>query len=291
MTGFEQQYKCVLFGHALAEHGGISFCRLPLLEDAGCAHGFTLRHGGVSRPPMDSLNLGHNRPDDPENLAENYRRFARSAGFSLSSAAIVSYCHGAGIEVATQNERGWGFPGAPRFPECDGFVTADPGVTLITLHADCMPVFLFDPVQKAGGLVHAGWKGASLRIGKKAVLRMVSEFGCKSGDILAGIGPSICQACFEVDEDVFSVFERAFPDVECTIFDETRQKYLIDLWKVMAAQLSEAGIEPEHIQICGQCTCCQEGYFSYRRDKKLFGGTGAMAAYLRLGGTGSAGGF
>lgn len=282
MTGFEQEYARVLFGHTLAKHGGISFCSLPLLASAGCDHGFTLRHGGVSPAPLCSLNLGHNRPDDPKNVEENYRRFARSAGFSLSSAAIVSYCHGEGIEVATRNERGWGFPGAPRFPECDGFVSNDPEVTLITLHADCMPVFLFDPVQKAGALVHAGWKGASLRIGKKAVLRMVAEFGCKSVDILAGIGPSICQSCFEVDEDVFSVFEKAFPDVKCSVFDETRQKYLIDLWKVMAAQLAEAGIVPEHIQISGQCTCCRNEYFSYRRDKKLFGGTGAMAAYLKV---------
>ncbi|MGI6151556.1 MAG: peptidoglycan editing factor PgeF [Christensenellales bacterium] len=283
MTGFEHKYQQVIFGHTLARAGGISFCRLPLLDEAGCDHGFTLRHGGVSPPPMDSLNLGHNRPDDPRNVSENYRRFANAAGFPLPSAAIVSYCHGDGIEVATRQERGWGFPGAPRFPDCDGFVTVDPQVTLITLHADCMPVFLFDPVKKAGGLVHAGWKGASLRVGQKAVLRMVAEFGCKPQDILAGIGPSICKNCFEVDGDVFAVFEKAFPKIACSVYDEKRQKHLIDLWKVMAAQLFEAGVAPEHIQIAGPCTCCEEGYFSYRRDKKLFGGTGAMAAYLRLG--------
>jgi len=275
-------FENVRFGHTLAQSGGISFCRLPLLLEAGCDHGFTLRYGGVSPAPMDSLNLGHNRPDSAENLSENYRRFANEAGFPLSSAAIVSYCHGDGVEVATRNERGWGFPGAPRFPDCDGFVTRDPGVTLITLHADCMPVFLFDPVKKAGGLVHAGWKGASPRVGKKAALRMMDEFGCDPKDMLAGVGPSICQKCFEVDRDVFDVFQQAFPDVPCFEWDDSRQKYLIDLWTVMAAQLMEAGLLPEHIQIAGACTCCGEGYFSYRRDKKLFGNTGAMAAYLRL---------
>ncbi len=282
MTSFEQEYKRVMKGYTLAYSGGICFCLLPLLSEAGCDHGFTQRFGGVSPAPMDSLNLGHNRPDDPKNIDENYKRFARAAGFALDSAAIVNYCHGDGVEVATGHERGYGFPGGPRFPECDGLVTADPNVTLITLHADCMPVFLFDPVKKVGGMVHAGWKGASLRIGKKAVLRMISEFGCDSRDVLAGIGPSICQDCFEVDDDVHSIFAEAFPKAECSIYDDARQKYLIDLWKIMAAQLVEAGIEPQHIQISGQCTCCNADYFSYRRDKKLYGGTGAMAAYLRV---------
>ncbi|MGI6192103.1 MAG: peptidoglycan editing factor PgeF [Christensenellales bacterium] len=278
----KQDYDKVHFGHTLAPSGGISFCRLPMLAEAGCDHGFSLRYGGVSPAPMDSLNLGHNRPDSKENLSENYRRFAAAAGFPLSSAAIVSYCHGDGVEIATKNERGWGFPDAPRFPDCDGFVTVDPEVTLITLHADCMPVFLYDPIKKAGGLVHAGWKGASLRVGKKAVLRMAAEFGCNPKNILAGVGPSICPNCFEVDGDVHGIFEKAFPDVPCFAYDENRQKYFIDLWMVMAAQLMEAGVAPSNIQIAGVCTCCSEGYFSYRRDKKLHGGTGAMAAYLRL---------
>jgi len=110
----------------------------------------------------------------------------------------------------------------------------------------------------------------------------MGEFGSKGENILAGIGPSICKNCFEVDEDVYGIFKNAFPDIDCSEYDGKRRKYLIDLWMVMAAQLCEAGVLPEHIQISGECTYCSLDYFSYRRDKKRYGNTGAMAAYLKV---------
>jgi len=266
----------------ITDCGGVRLCRVPALVAAGCDHGFTLRCGGVSEAPFDSLNLGHNRPDDPQKVAENYRRFAAAAGFPLETAAIVSYCHGNGVERLTAAERGYGFPGAPRFPDCDGFITDDPEVTAVTLHADCMAVFLYDPVKKAGGMLHAGWKGTSLRIGRLAAEKMIAELDCSPQNILAGIGPSICADCFEVDEPVMRIFADAFPDVEAITYRKATGKYHIDLWHIMCAQLMEAGIQPENITVTAQCTCCGEGYFSFRRDGKLYGSTGAMAGYLRV---------
>lgn len=129
-----------------------------MIEQAGgTRHGFTQRYGGVSKSPFDSLNLGLKRPDDPEALEENYARLCRAAGLEREELAMAAYCHGDGVEIATCADRGKGF-GRGEFPPCDGLVTAEKGVTLMTLHADCMPLFLYDPIRRACGMVHSGWE-------------------------------------------------------------------------------------------------------------------------------------
>lgn len=280
---YEAAFAAMPCGFCIHENNGVKWVSLPLLEKAGgVSHGFAMRFGGVSEGPFWSLNLGWNRPDDKAAIRENYQRLADAAGFSYESMALVSYCHGDGVEVARAGDGGMGFPGGARYPDCDGLVTCERGVTLTTLHADCMPLFLYDPVRQAGAMVHAGWRGASLRVGQKAARKMIEAFGCRAENILAGIGPSICEACFEVDAPVMEIFKENFPNVPCIRWQEDTQKYHVDLWRVMGAQLLDAGLLPEHIMLSGLCTCCGEGFFSYRRDKKAIGETGAMAGFLRL---------
>ena len=280
---YEAAFAAMPCGFRICEKEGVKWVTIPAIEAAGgVSHGFAMRYGGVSEGPFSTLNLGWNRPDDKGAIETNYRRLAKAAGFPYESMALVSYCHGDGVEIAHSGDGGMGFPGGKRYPDCDGLVTQQRDVTLTTLHADCMPVFLYDPVRRAGGMVHAGWRGASLRVGKKAVLKMREAFGCRPQDILAGVGPSICAGCFEVDGPVMEIFQKAFADLPCISWTEETQKYHVDLWRVMGAQLMEAGLLPEHITLSGLCTCHDEGFFSYRRDKKTIGETGAMAAFLRL---------
>lgn len=282
MTAFLEQYAALRRGCAERSAGGIRWVVSEELEGLGCLHGFTLRFGGVSAPPFDTLNLGYNRPEPAENVTENYRRLAAAAGFDFSTMALCNFCHGDGVETATAAQCGWGFPNHPAFPPCDALASNDPAVTLVTLHADCMPVFLYDPAKRAGAMIHAGWKGNSLRIGEKAARRLMANYGCQPKDLRAFFGPSIGPCCFEVDEPVKRVFDAAFPGLPAARWDEARGKYLVDLVMTMAAQLFDCGLPVENMQDAGRCTCCGEGFFSYRRDKKRFGKTGAMAGFLRV---------
>lgn len=270
------------------EADGLAWYAVPALRDYGVCHGVTTRHGGVSQlPGLRSLNLGWNRPDPREAVAENYQRLANAAGFLMDSMALVNYEHGDGIARARNGDGGVGWrEGA--FAPCDALVSDSPDVTLITLHADCMPVFLFDPQKRAGAMIHAGWKGTSMRIAAKAVGRMTAEFGSRPQDLIAAVGPSISQARFEVGDDVLSIFAEAFALDAIDGVDgqpvvtrgQTSGKAHIDLWAVMALQLMEVGVQPAHMTITDTCTFENKNdFFSYRRDGRA---CGAMAGFLRL---------
>ena len=255
----------------------VGLFRLPSFSACpGIDHGFTAKTGGVSTGPFASLNLSFTRPEQHENVMENYRIFARAAGIPWESMVMDSYEHGTTILKVDRSDRGKGYLKDP-LPACDGLVTDDPAVTLITGHADCMAFFFYDPKKRAIGLCHAGWRGALARIGSEVVRHMVSSYGSDPKDILAGVGPSICPRCFEVGDDVADLFEEAFPS--CPLRGvNAKGKATVDLWQVALSQFTGSGILPEHVELMGVCTMEDDRLYSYRRD----GRTGGMAAYLRL---------
>lgn len=147
-----------------------------------------------------------------------------------------------------------------RFRESDGAITDQSGVLLTSMHADCIPLFFFDPVRRAIGMVHSGWKGTVKEIGRKTSLLMQETYGCKPEDILVHIGPGISLCCFEIDEDVFNMFKNPK-------FDKKGEKYYVDLKAYNRRMLEETGILPEHITVSEHCTCCEPEFFaSYRYD-------------------------
>ncbi|MEI7512132.1 MAG: polyphenol oxidase family protein [Candidatus Uhrbacteria bacterium] len=153
---------------------------------------------------------------------------------------------------------------------CDGFVTAETGITLTVTGADCFPVFVVDPVRRVIGIVHAGWKGIAAGIVSKLVQEM-EKLGATKENLLFGIGPGIRACHFEVKEDVSSVF----PD------KESIHNSHIDLPASITRQLETLGIARTQIEDCGLCTAClSDRYFSYRRDKPEI--IEAMMAYIRL---------
>ena len=262
-----------------AIQNNVAYAYARPLAELGVLHGVTKRQGGVSSPPYDTLNLGWNRPEHKQIIQENYRRLCKAAGFAYDSMVLCSYCHGDGIVEVTEKQMGAGFS-APPLPPCDGMITRSKEVTLITLHADCMPVLLYDPITQMAGICHAGWKGTSLRIGGKMVACMVA-MGAQAGDIVAVIGPSICPDCFEVDAPVMEIFLREFSGVDC--IQQRLPKYHIDLPGVMLAQLCEQGVQPHNVYKSEVCTFENTQYFSYRRDAPKWGSTGAMAGFIRIG--------
>ena len=276
---FLNLYRSVSRGYIYRElGGGIGVYRLPTFDACvSIDHGFSARTGGVSTGVFSSLNLSFTRPEQREHVMENYRRFSSSAGLPWDSMIMDSYEHGTTILRVDHDDCGKGYLYDP-LPPCDGLVTDDPSVTLITGHADCMAFFFFDPVKNAIGLCHAGWRGAKARIGSEVIRMLFSCYGSRPEDILCGVGPSICPRCFEVGDDVAEAFEQDFPS--CPLRGINRVgKATIDLWQVAVCQFVESGISPDHIELMGVCTMEDDRLFSYRREK---GRTGGMAAYLRI---------
>ena len=241
-------------------------------------HGFSTRNGGVSPAPYDSMNLSLTRDDSKQNVLRNYRIFFENANLDIESAVLVNHEHGANVLKVDRYDRGRGLFNEA-LPFCDGMITNDPTVTLVTLHADCGCLFLCDPVSGAIGLAHAGWKGTLKRIGGRMVERMKEEFSSDAKDIIAALGPCICKNCFEVDESIADAFTTEFSCADIKT-NGKKGKAFVDIEAAIIIQLVEAGLEPRNISSMGLCTFERSDIlYSYRRDK---GQTGAMIGCLKL---------
>lgn len=278
-----QQQQAALIKHGFiykrTNKGTGLYCAEALDKAGGVSHGFSTREGGITvDPPKASLNLSWTRCGSPEEVIANFKIFAEGAGIDYDDMAVVNHEHGANVLRIAHEHRGRGFYKDP-LPPCDGIITDDPTVTLVTSHADCGAYFFYDPVHRAIGMAHAGWKGTLLRIGAKMARRMAEEFDTDPSDIIAATGPCICRDCFEVDADLGEKFQSEFgyPGIS----RPGRQgKAYVDLELAAAVQFVEAGIRPESITLMNACTYeNRQHFFSHRRDKGI---TGSMAAYIKL---------
>ena len=146
-------------------------------------------------------------------------------------------------------------------------------MALVITVADCVPILLFDPIQKVIGIVHAGWKGTANAIVKRAIYKMQEEFKTETENVLAFIGPSAGVCCYEVSEEVAVKFENK-------IVPYDKAKIFVDLKKENAFQLQRQGVVPGNIEISELCTICEKQLFhSYRRDGKS---AGRMMAVIYL---------
>ena len=246
----------------------------------GVAHGFSTRLGGVSEGIYATLNLGMNRGDAPDRVRENYRRFCAAIGADMGNIVCASQVHGDTVRTVTAADLGIGLD-EPEPWQADGLVTDIPGVTLAVYSADCLPILLYDPVRRVVGAVHAGWRGTALGIAAKAVERMVDCYGCDRLDILAAVGPGISKCCFETHEDVPNAMTAAMAGGVLPFIQlKDNGKFAVDLKGINAKRLELAGVTPDHIAICGDCTACmRDKYWSHR----IMGTQrGSMAAMIEL---------
>ena len=185
----------------------VPFLAYPLLENTGIVHhGFSTRLGGVSTGNCATMNISTTRGDDPEAIAENKRRIAGAIGVLPEDMTFTHQTHTTNVAVVRKENRG------TRFSETDGMVTNETGICLVTFYADCVPLYFVDPVKHAIGMCHSGWRGTVGKIGKVTVQKMAEEYGCNPDDMVAAIGPSICQDCYEVSEDVIVEFKKSFDE-------------------------------------------------------------------------------
>lgn len=245
-------------------------------------HGFSTRKGGVSQDHLSSMNLSFSRGDSTENVYENYRRICNILGVSTENLVFSDQIHDTKIHVVTKEDRVGKNLEQKKLIGIDGLITNVPELVLATSYADCVPLFFVDTNKRAIGLSHSGWRGTVGKIGKKTVDAMTEAYGSNPKDIIAVIGPSICQDCYEVSEDVILEFKKILPPdiIACTIKNNQNNKFQLDLWLINQYILKEAGIPEENISVSGICTCCHSDlFFSHRASK---GQRGNMNGFLSI---------
>ena len=261
-------------------HGTSYLSCLPFERAGGIAHGFSTRLGGVSQGVCAGLNLGYNRGDDPEHVLENFRLFCRAIGADYEGIVKTRQVHLDHVQPVTGADKGRDlFRPAPW--ETDGLVTDVPGLCLTVFSADCVPVLFYDPHRRCIAAVHSGWRGTAMAIAARAVDRMVADYGCRPDHILAAVGPSISQCCFETHSDVPDAMTSALgPAAAPFLREQGNGKYHVDLKGIIRHTLLTAGLAPAHISVTDHCTACRTDlYWSHRLlgDRR-----GSMAAMIQL---------
>lgn len=273
---------------------GVLYFTFPALDaQPEFIHGFSSRIGGVSENELSTMNLSFTRGDREERVRENFHRIAQAIGFDEKQMVFSYQTHTVNIRRVTGEDRGKGYLRERDYRDVDGLITDEPGVILTTFYADCVPLFFVDPVHRAAGLAHSGWRGTVNNIAGETVRRMQDAFGTKPEELLACIGPSICSDCYEVSEDVADQFRARYPQELWPRLLRPRQepspdgrllyipgKYQLDLWEACRQNMLRAGILSGHIQVTDICTCCNPDIlFSHRASH---GKRGNLAAFLGI---------
>lgn len=259
------------------------YLEYPMFQKTGIVkHGFSTRVGGVSDGCYSSLNLSFTRGDKEEAVRENFTGIGRAMGVRCEDMVFTKQTHTTNVRVVSEEDRGMGITRPRSYTDVDGLVTNAPGVCLVTFFADCVPLYFVDPVKKAIGLSHSGWRGTVGKIGKATVELMQQQYDSDPADILAAVGPSICQDCYEVSEDVAEQFRAHFDKQYWSelFYRKANGRYQLDLWKVNELIFLESGIRKDHIAVTNLCTHCNsELLFSHRAagDKR-----GNLCAFLEL---------
>lgn len=265
------------------EDKSVPLLYFPILENTGIVeHCFTTREGGVSEGIFDSLNLSFTRGDDESAVMENYDRLAAVLDTRKEQFVCTDQTHTTNVIRVGKEDCGYGVTRQKPYTDVDGLVTDEPGVVLSTFFADCVPLYFVDTVNRAIGLSHSGWRGTVGRMGQRTLEKMATEFGTNPKDIVAAVGPSICQDCYEVSEDVAEEFIKEFSGhADEILINKGNGKYQLDLWKTNEIVLIEAGVKKENIAVTNICTCCNPDLlFSHRASKGKRGNLGAFM-YIR----------
>ena len=229
--------------------------------------GVSLRHGGISRAPYASLNLGEHVNDDP-NAVETNRKIL----FQETGLAQLRYCrqiHSAAVVHIDHEAQ----PLAEHIPEADALVTSQHNIALGVFTADCIPIFVLDIETPAIGIVHAGWRGTFARIAVNTVTQMKSCFGTLAKNCQIHLGPSIQKCCYTVSTELLTQFTAEFGS---TVADGAN----LSLQTANVNQLTEIGIRPDSISISEFCTACRTDLFYSHRAEN--GQTGRMLSFIRL---------
>lgn len=261
----------------------IPYLTFPLLEETGLVrHLFSTREGGVSTGIYASMNLSYSRGDDKKAVDENFRRIAEIFGSTPDRMVCSRQTHTTNIRLVTEADCGKGITRETDYENVDGLITDIPEIILCTFYADCVPLYFVDTKHKAIGLAHSGWRGTVNRMGEQVVKAMHDAFHTQAEDVIAAVGPSICQDCYEIGEEVADEFKEHFQeDWKRILKDGVKEgKYQLDLQEANRIILENAGIPADKIAVTDLCTCCNSKVlFSHRASG---GKRGNLGAFMEL---------
>ena len=270
-----------------AEKGGFPYLYYPQLEELNVVdHLVSTRLGGVSDGIWATLNLSFSRGDRSDRVRENLHRVAGALGISESAMVFTDQTHTTNIRLVTKADCGKGVTRKLDYKDIDGLVTNEPGVCLAAFFADCVPLLFVDPVRKAIGLSHSGWRGTVHEMGRHTVERMTAEFGTDPADLYAAIGPSIGQCCYEVSEEVIEACREVFPEKDwpSMFYQKENGRYQLDLRRACMLTMLYAGIPEDHISVTDLCTCCNPDLlFSHRASQGKRGNLGVFLCLRKEG--------
>ncbi len=246
-------------------------------------HFVSTRNGGSSSFPYYSLNIGLDQSDCVGNVLTNRSKIAATLETSIDSFVFARQTQSRNVYKVTDADKGRGaLSRATAIDNTDGMITNVPGICLVTLAADCVPILFFDPVNVAIGVAHAGWKGTVIETPEAVVSAMVTEYGSDPSTIFVAIGPSAGPCCFEVGDDVISEVKKTFRErPQVLIPTEKVGKMKFDLWEANRITLEKCGIKSQNIELACLCTICRNDlFFSARRGDLGRFGAGIMLKSL-----------
>jgi len=263
---------------------------LPMVEsplfqrEIGLQHGFSTRKGGVSKEHLASLNLSFSVEDAKENVLENFRRIGERFGKTPEDFVLSKQSHETKVLKVGTKDRGKGITKDRDYEGIDALITDEKGIILSCFSADCVPILFYDPIHKAVGACHSGWRGTKGKILQNVVEEMRKHFSSNPAEILVAIGPSICKEQYVVSEDLALSFLEDYPDLgedtASPIQRISKDKFQLDLWDLNRRIALNCGIKEEHISISGYCTMENpELFFSHRYSQ---GKRGLQGAFICL---------
>lgn len=263
---------------------------LPMVEsplfqrETGLQHGFSTRKGGVSKEHLASLNLSFSVEDAKENVLENFRRIGERFGKTPEDFVLSKQSHETKVLKVGTKDRGKGITKDRDYEGIDALITDEEGLILSCFSADCVPILFYDPIHKAVGACHSGWRGTKGKILQNVVEEMRKHFSSNPAEILVAIGPSICKEQYVVSEDLALSFLEDYPDLgedtASPIQRISKDKFQLDLWDLNRRIALDCGIKEEHISISGYCTMENpELFFSHRYSQ---GKRGLQGAFICL---------
>ena len=264
-------------------NGTIPFLSFHMLDELGVPHLYTSRYknwDAAKGTGVKGIRVAYMKGEDVSEarsvISKNLGSLAERLGSDLDHLVVSHQLHTANVKFVREEDLGY-WKSVEIDEGIDGMVTDIENACLVVYGADCPSVYIVDPVKKAIGLVHAGWKGTFGKIPAVAIEMMQSAYGSDPADMYAAIGPGICESCYEMGDEIYEMLAEQWGKADADLLMKRHPardangneipggKYHLDLWEANRLTLERAGIPADHIEVTNICTCCNvEDFYSYR---------------------------